>query len=37
VQQNYVHELGIYEKQSSAWGQAKAMSTTLKDNIFFNM
>merc|ERR1711988_308792 len=34
---NFVHELGIYEKQSSAWGQAKACLSTLEGNIFFNM
>lgn len=37
VTHNYVHELGIYEKQSSAWGQAKACQSTLVNNIFFNM
>jgi len=34
---NFVHELGLYEKQSSAWGQAKACQTTIEGNIFFNM
>ena len=32
-----MRELGLYEKQSSAWGQAKACQTTLEDNLFFNM
>ncbi len=34
---NYIHELGIYEKQSSAWGQAKTCQSTLVGNIMFNM
>lgn len=37
VRANFVRELGIFEKQSSAWGQAKACQTTIEDNIFFNM
>ena len=34
---NLVREVGIYEKQSSGWGQAKACLTELRGNIFFNM
>ena len=37
IKGNFVHELGLYEKQSSAWGQAKACQTTIEGNIFFNM
>ena len=37
VEGNFVHELGLYEKQSSAWGQAKACETILVNNVFFNM
>ena len=37
VRANFVRELGLYEKQSSAWGQAKACLSTLEDNVFFNM
>ena len=37
VRANLVRELGLYEKQSSAWGQAKACQSTIEDNIFFNM
>eukprot|EP00755_Sulcionema_specki_P003110 Sspe_Gene.27248::Locus_11646_Transcript_1_1_Confidence_1.000_Length_1842::g.27248::m.27248 len=37
VEGNYIHELGVYEVQSSAWGQAKACLTTLRNNIMFNM
>eukprot|EP00040_Diaphanoeca_grandis_P035793 m.225897 g.225897 ORF g.225897 m.225897 type:complete len:841 (-) comp33472_c0_seq5:209-2731(-) len=36
IQNNVVRELGLYEKQSSAWFQAKSMQTTLRKNIFFN-
>jgi hypothetical protein len=36
VSYNYVHELGIWEKQSSMWFQAKTAQTLLKGNIFFN-
>ena len=34
---NLVREVGIYEKQSSGWGQAKACLTELRGNIMFNM
>ena len=37
VRNNYIHEIGIYEKQSSAWGQNKACQTTFENNILFNM
>lgn len=33
---NYVHELGHYEKQSSMWFQAKLCQTVIKGNINFN-
>ena len=33
---NFVHELGMFEKQSSFYFQAKSCQTTLKGNIFFN-
>jgi len=33
---NIVHEMGLYEKQSSPWFQAKSCQTTLMGNIFFN-
>ena len=33
---NFFHELGLHEKQSSAWFQAKSASTFWKHNIFFN-
>lgn len=32
VSNNWIHELGIYEKQSSGWGQAKTAMTTLRNN-----
>jgi hypothetical protein len=37
VEQNVMRELGIYQKQSSAWGQAKAALNTIRNNIMFNM
>ena len=33
---NYVHELGIWEKQSSFYFQAKSCQNLIKGNIFFN-
>ena len=35
-EQNLVHEIGIWEKQSSMWFQAKSCSNVLRGNIFFN-
>ena len=37
IQYNVFRELGIYQKQSSAVGQAKAAMTTIRHNIMFNM
>ena len=37
IRRNVVREIGIYEKQSSAWFQAKSCNNRLVDNIFFNM
>lgn len=34
---NLMRELGIYQKQSSAYGHAKTAKTTLRNNIMFNM
>merc|ERR1712154_504187 len=34
--QNLVHEIGIWEKQSSMWFQAKSCSNVIDRNIFFN-
>eukprot|EP01083_Nonionella_stella_P019641 54547_1 len=36
VMNNYVHELGIYEKQSSFFFQAKSCSNYIYGNIFYN-
>ena len=33
---NFVHELGIWEKQSSFYFQAKTCQTLIQNNIFFN-
>jgi hypothetical protein len=37
IAENFIHELGFFEKQSSAFFQAKSALTTLRDNIMFNM
>eukprot|EP01052_Picozoa_sp_SAG31_P002049 SAG31_NODE_69_length_28130_cov_15.318219_2_plen_950_part_00 len=34
---NFVHELGIMQKQSSAWVQAITSGTRLESNVFFNL
>ncbi len=36
VSNNYAHELGIFEKQSSFYFQAKSCLNTISNNIFFN-
>ena len=36
VKNNYIHELGLYEKQSSCWFQGKSAQTRLSGNICFN-
>eukprot|EP00937_MAST-01D_sp_MAST-1D-sp2_P006054 g6054.t1 len=36
VSNNYAHELGVWELQSSMWFQAKTAQTHLHGNIFFN-
>lgn len=37
VRYNLIHEVGISEKQSAAWAQAKTCQTQLYGNIMFNM
>jgi len=37
IEYNVMRELGIYEKQSSAVGHAKAALTTIRKNIMFNI
>eukprot|EP01060_Flectonema_neradi_P040482 TRINITY_DN9233_c0_g2_i1.p1 TRINITY_DN9233_c0_g2~~TRINITY_DN9233_c0_g2_i1.p1 ORF type:complete len:805 (+),score=170.65 TRINITY_DN9233_c0_g2_i1:44-2458(+) len=36
IEETIVREVGVWEKQSSAWFQAKTSRTTLKNNVFFN-
>ena len=36
ISHNVVREMGLFEKQSSAWFQAKAMQTMIVGNLFFN-
>jgi len=37
VRRNIVREIGLYQKQSSAWFQAKSCDNHITHNIFFNM
>lgn len=37
MKQNIIHDLGIYEKQSSGWGHNKAALATVKENIMYNL
>ena len=37
VEGNVMREIGVWEKQSSCWFQAKTAQTTLKGNICFNL
>ena len=37
VKNNFVHEIGIFEKQSSMWFQAKSCQNTIEGNVAFNM
>lgn len=37
VQNNVFREIGVWEKQSSAFFQAKAAQTLLKNNVVFNL
>ena len=37
VRRNIVREIGIYQKQSSAWFQAKSCNNYITDNVFFNV
>jgi hypothetical protein len=34
---NIVREIGLNERQSSAWSEAKACLSLVSDNLFFNM
>ena len=36
VADNIVHEIGLWQKQSSLWFQAVTAQTTLRNNIFYN-
>jgi len=36
IENNFCHEIGHFEKQSSCWFQAKTATTTLRNNIMFN-
>lgn len=37
MKQNLIHDLGIYEKQSSGWGHNKACLATVTENIMYNL
>jgi hypothetical protein len=36
IRNNIAYDVGLWEKQASAWFQAKAAQTTLTQNLFFN-
>ena len=36
MENNLIHEIGIWQKQSSFWFQAQTCQTHLTNNIFFN-
>eukprot|EP01047_Picozoa_sp_COSAG01_P007391 COSAG01_NODE_281_length_19504_cov_129.173124_6_plen_183_part_00 len=37
ISDNFVHEIGFFEKQSSFWFQAKTAQTNVTNNIIFNI
>lgn len=37
IENNFIHHLGVHEKQSSCWFQAKTAETTLRGNICFDI
>jgi hypothetical protein len=37
IEQNVMANLGLYQKQSSGWGQNKACLNTIRNNIMFNL
>lgn len=37
VTENIMHDLGLYEKQSSGWGQNKASLATVSRNLMYNL
>jgi hypothetical protein len=37
ITNNIMREIGIYQKQSSGWGQAKTALSNITNNIMFNM
>ena len=37
IENNVMANLGLYEKQSSAWGQNKACQNTIRNNVMYNL
>jgi len=37
IENNIISNIGLYQKQSSAWGQNKAMASTIRKNVMFNV
>ena len=37
ILENYVHDIGLFQMQSSLWFQAKSCQNTIKNNIGFNL
>lgn len=37
VENNVISNIGLYQKQSSGWGQSKAMQSIIRNNVMFNV
>ena len=37
MEQNLIHDVGLYQKQSSGWGQNKACQSVIQNNIMYNL
>ena len=37
MEENVVSNIGLYQKQSSGWGQAKSYNNTIRNNVMFNV
>jgi len=37
MEQNLIHDVGLYQKQSSGWGQNKACQSVIRNNIMYNL
>jgi hypothetical protein len=37
IEENVINNIGLYQKQSSGWGQNKACLNTIRNNVMFNL